>query len=248
MDKLLFRKSYVTEIENVLQRIEDKIDRKPRISPVITGVLMPFMIAGLTAVVSVYQLNKNIAVGEADRSIKQLETISAIVHQFSTDHPERTLLLMDIVKSADILETNVTERVEKYALSLTEKKLNSALAAGTEEASQEYSNTIGIISNLQSPLAAVLALESGESVVHVIAASDTTEALARNFRNQLIEAGFTDAKIIKTSKRFAVSVAYLPYAEAKEVEEQFEAYDEFNRNYPNTAFLQIQQPHWSIVE
>jgi hypothetical protein len=238
----------MSEIEDSLKRIEHQLSKKPRFFTIISSVLVPLTVAIVAAFVSVYALQRNVEQSAAERNLKSVEVVSAIIKDFSAQNPEQTVLLMGIVKSAKILDPSTSEKVEKYALSLTRNKLDKAIATGGEEAARSIENTVAVIQAADTPGANQLSAEVASTKFYVIAASDTTKVLAEAFKGQLIAAGFSGAQVIKTSKRFAVSVAYLPYAEALKVKNDFEARDRFHPNYPNRAYIQAKKKDWEIIE
>jgi DNA integrity scanning protein DisA with diadenylate cyclase activity len=238
----------MSEIEESLKRIEQELSKKPRFFTIVGSILVPLAVAAVAAFVSVYTLQRNVEQSDAERNLKRVEVVSAIIKDFSSQNPEQTVLLMGIVKSAEILDSSTSEQVEKYALSLTRNKLDKAIATGGEEAARSIENTVAVIQAADTPGANQLSAEVASTKFHVIAASDTTQELAEAFKKQLIKAGYSGAQVIKTSRRFAVSVAYLPYAEAQKVEKDFGARDRFHPNYPNTAYIEARKPYWEIVE
>lgn len=238
----------MTEIEKSLERIEKEISKKPKIISIASAVLVPIVVAGVAAYVSVYTLQKNLEQSDAERDLKRVEVVSAIIKDFSPKYPERTVLLMSVVKSAKILDSDTADQVEKYALSSTKGKFNNALAEGGKEASKTVEEAVAVIQAADTPAAKKLTSEIHETKFHVIAASNTTLPNAKYFKKQLIKSGFKKAQVIETSKRYAVSVAYLPYNEAKKIEKSFEESSRFHPDYPNAAYLETNKSNWKVIK
>jgi hypothetical protein len=232
------------DFQKSLDRIEAEVSKKPSVSPWITSVIIPILIAAVTAFLSIQSASS----GDRANQLKQIEVLHTVISDFSPTNPERTLVLLDVVKATLPLEKGVASKLEAYALSLTSQKVKTALAEGGVSGAAKLEEVLTVVSSANTLAAKSISNQITNERFHVIAVSDTTKELASSFKSQLIKAGFDKSEIISTSTRYSVSLGEFEYENAKKVQQEFQAHSRFHPAYANEAFLERQKPSWTVIK
>lgn len=233
-------------LEDTIKNFEKKLEKKQSFH-FWQIIFIPLLVAGITAIVTIYTFKEEMTLTETEHGIKKVEVISTIVKDFSSESPERTVLLLSLLKSEKLLGPTVADRLEKYALSLTEKKLNAVINKGGKAAATSLSNAISIVDAAGTEASNELSSRISQRKFYIIVASDTELNFAIAFKKKLRSNGFPNAQVIKTSKRYAVSLALLPYSLAKKHEKKYESMVSFLPGQTNNAYLETPKSHWKII-
>lgn len=231
------------ELQRTLTRIEAKLEEKPAIPPWVTLLALPIVSSALTVWVSL------LAVDTDDRAnhLKQIEVVHAVVKDLPNDDPEKTVLLISVLRPAFPKNDKYLKTLEDYASKVTRKKLEKAKAKGGLQGAAEFEEVNKTLSAANTPAARAITEEIRKTRVHIIVASDMPKESALEWRDRLRRAGYPGALAIETSKRFAVSLGEYEYSDAMTLLSNYVNSSPIYKNSRNSAYPESHKSHWRIV-
>ncbi len=215
--------------------------RKSKLPIWVTSVLLPLLVSFATAYTAFRAVDNDARAND----LKQLEILHAVVRD-ATGDPDKTLILVEILKPAFPNNNPSFIRLEDYVKGLVDAKLERAQ-------SQEGRGAAEVVERINNTLAAGTS-DASKAIIkqiqnkqyHVIVASGLSDKNAHTRMAELVNAGYTNARVIKTSIGFALSLGEYEFETADKLRGEFKNREGITaeRDMP---YLERQKPHWTIV-